>query len=629
MTIQQWPLCIDCVHFVDSVNSEEFSLFLRAMDNACVVAMDAEWKPVRSNSIKTFHRVSIMQIACRLSNHDEATPDNEIAAVMAVVDDNVWTHNPNKNDINEGPLQLDDRVSAEGGIQHIESAILNEDVVSTIELGREGEGSTTSGSYVNRGAVGMSAESPSSGLVSKEGEKCVEVSLSRLREKQEMIFLLDMMSLPVNSFWEAMKRMLVSPSVLKLGFKFKQDLVNLSKSFPGPDAHSCFDKVDPYVDIGKLFLGLYGWQGESVNSLSLATICEQVVGYTLCKDLQCSNWEQRPLTVEQQVYAAADAHCLLVAYDVFQLQALKDQDCTVDYTSNSTLDGIGILLLDSRSPLRYSSCNILHAHHGVATTMIKAAASLGMLVTAGHYTVNASSNRATCKFFVQKFGERLLLSEECVKKSTKKKAKNGSVSGRVKREFQVAAQGCYEPPPWDSSCGGDGTPKFLCDTMIEGLGKQLRNVGFDTIIVGRKKSDPRRMVEVAEMDGRVFLTQDAKLLCRRLFPPNLTYHVKSLGKNQQLAEVVKRFDLKIQEDKLLSRCVKCNGEFFPNPLKAEEALAAKNGSQSFPEYVCKEPHLFWQCSKCNQMYWQGKQFYRALETFQAFARKVQISEDCG
>ena len=39
------------------------------------------------------------------------------------------------------------------------------------------------------------------------------------------------------------------------------------------------------------------------------------------QDLQCSNWEQRPLTVEQQVYAAADAHCLLVAYDILESDA--------------------------------------------------------------------------------------------------------------------------------------------------------------------------------------------------------------------------------------------------------------------------------------------------------------------
>nr|QPF69860.1 hypothetical protein [Gymnosphaera sp. ZYZ-2020b]QPF69862.1 hypothetical protein [Gymnosphaera bonii]QPF69865.1 hypothetical protein [Gymnosphaera ramispina]QPF69866.1 hypothetical protein [Gymnosphaera saxicola]QPF69861.1 hypothetical protein [Gymnosphaera sp. ZYZ-2020b] len=41
------------------------------------------------------------------------------------------------------------------------------------------------------------------------------------------------------------------------------------------------------------------------------------------QDLQCSNWEQRPLTVEQQLYAAADAHCLLVAYDVLETEASK------------------------------------------------------------------------------------------------------------------------------------------------------------------------------------------------------------------------------------------------------------------------------------------------------------------
>jgi hypothetical protein len=79
--------------------------------------------------------------------------------------------------------------------------------------------------------------------ISMKAQAFVERSLRRLKDKKEMIFLLDMMSLPASSFWEGMKKMLVSPTVLKLGFKFKQDLVNLAKTFPGPDAHSCFDKV--------------------------------------------------------------------------------------------------------------------------------------------------------------------------------------------------------------------------------------------------------------------------------------------------------------------------------------------------------------------------------------------------
>lgn len=44
----------------------------------------------------------------------------------------------------------------------------------------------------------------------------------------------------------------------------------------------------------------------------------------LYQELQCSDWSQRPLTEEQQIYAAIDAHCLLEIFDIFQLKVDKE-----------------------------------------------------------------------------------------------------------------------------------------------------------------------------------------------------------------------------------------------------------------------------------------------------------------
>ncbi|KAI5081787.1 hypothetical protein GOP47_0001530 [Adiantum capillus-veneris] len=564
--MEPWPLSSDGVHFVNSVDSSEFSLFLRALDQAYIVAMDAEWKPLRSKNTKTFPRVSIMQLACRL-----ATCSGD-------------------------PLLAHSEDTIVGGSNNVS------------------EDPTVSTSHASRSAVVIHQSAPS---YSEGLQNDLELSLSKLKIQKEVIFLLDMMSLPVNSFWEPMKKMLVSPTVLKLGFKFKQDLVNLSKSFPGPDAHSCFDKVDPYLDIGKLFLEVCGWDRKQSNSMSLAAICEEVVGYTLCKDLQCSNWEQRPLSEEQQVYAAADAHCLLVIYDILESKGLEGHSLSADSVNASTGDGIGGILYESSSPwLANSSGNIVHTRHGVATVMVKSAVAKGMLATVD---TPRDAFSAAHTVLVRKFCERILLSEE-MKKSIKKKPKR--ILGN--RDTRLSEHGFFGPPPWDPSCGGDGTPKFLCDNMVEGLAKQLRNVGFDTVFL--KKSDPRKLVELAEKEGRVLLTQDANLLRRGFIPRSYAYRVKSNGKQEQLAEVVRIFNLEILEDNLLSRCNKCNGEFFPDALTPEEALAALSEGQTFPQYALEERVLFWQCSQCLHMYWQGKQFYRALQNFQAFARKVQTSE---
>lgn len=45
--------------------------------------------------------------------------------------------------------------------------------------------------------------------------------------------------------------------------------------------------------------------------MSLSKACEFVLGKPLAKNQRMSDWNQRPLTQEQVVYAALDAHCML------------------------------------------------------------------------------------------------------------------------------------------------------------------------------------------------------------------------------------------------------------------------------------------------------------------------------
>jgi ribonuclease D len=50
---------------------------------------------------------------------------------------------------------------------------------------------------------------------------------------------------------------------------------------------------------------------------SLATICEELLGVYLSKELQCSDWSYRPLSEGQIQYAASDAYYLLDIFDLF------------------------------------------------------------------------------------------------------------------------------------------------------------------------------------------------------------------------------------------------------------------------------------------------------------------------
>lgn len=58
-----------------------------------------------------------------------------------------------------------------------------------------------------------------------------------------VVFLLDLLALPLSSIWESLREMLVSTDILKLGFRFKQDLVYLSSTFCSQGCNPGFDKV--------------------------------------------------------------------------------------------------------------------------------------------------------------------------------------------------------------------------------------------------------------------------------------------------------------------------------------------------------------------------------------------------
>lgn len=71
---------------------------------------------------------------------------------------------------------------------------------------------------------------------------------------------------------------------------------------------------------------------------------------------------------------------------------------------------------------------------------------------------------------VRKYGERILLkeSDRLPKNSKKKTRKRTSLSTVNTNKQLLCSEDGQGPPPWDSSFGGDGCPKFLLDVMVIG-----------------------------------------------------------------------------------------------------------------------------------------------------------------
>jgi uncharacterized protein with PIN domain len=125
--------------------------------------------------------------------------------------------------------------------------------------------------------------------------------------------------------------------------------------------------------------------------------------------------------------------------------------------------------------------------------------------------------------------------------------------------------------------------------MLGKLAKYLRFMGYDTYYPDGKMSDDE-ILKIARKEGRVIITRD-KELARR----SNGFLVKSINYEEQLREVIKRFNL--NTDNILSRCSVCNEPLIP---VAKEEVRGK-----VPDYVYQNNDEFYICPKCHRIYWYG------------------------
>ncbi|CAH9136935.1 unnamed protein product [Cuscuta epithymum] len=438
------------------------------------------------------------------------------------------------------------------------------------------------------------------------------------------VFLIDLSAIPLPSIYELLRDAFVSSNVLKLGFRFKQDLLFLSSTFCSQGCEPGFDRVEPFIDITSIYGYLQHKQQGRLpkQSKSLAAICQEVLGISLSKELQCSDWSQRPLTEEQKTYAAVDALCLLQVFDVLKARVANVVGSTAcnDEKLRSSSINLGLKeILDMPNV----SDNVLQIKFIKATKMVQTIVTdfpLGITIceeaaSVFQYSENKRMHDAVI-WIISKYGDKILLSDADRKPKMSRRKVRTSPAGLLAKPRQLDSGEEWEgPPPWDMSLGGDGCPKFLCDVMVEGLAKHLRCVGIDAALPPMRKPETRNLIEQASKEKRVLLTRDAKLLRHGYLIKNQIYRVKSLLKNEQLIEVIETFKLDVSEEQLMSRCTKCNGRFIQKALSTEEAVEAGKGFQVIPNCLFNKNLEFWQCIDCKQLYWEGTQYHNAVQKF--------------
>lgn len=152
-------------------------------------------------------------------------------------------------------------------------------------------------------------------------------------------------------------------------------------------------------------------------------------------------------------------------------------------------------------------------------------------------------------------------------------------------------------------------PIFLCDEMLQRLGRWLRAAGYDTAIATAGEDD-RVLVEQAIREGRQLLTRDRHLAmfrnshgCVVLLESNsITDEVAELSARCTINWILNPF----------SRCLECNTPLVP----ANEVQRAQvpEGALRYSNKVCFCPH-------CLKLYWEGSHVRRMRHTLENFSQQ--------
>lgn len=151
--------------------------------------------------------------------------------------------------------------------------------------------------------------------------------------------------------------------------------------------------------------------------------------------------------------------------------------------------------------------------------------------------------------------------------------------------------------------------RFLCDEMLQGVGRWLRAAGYDALIAAPGTPD-RELLQLARATGRCFITRDRRM---RNEHPRLSDGVVVLEQNgivgclRELAEQMPIDWLRAP----FSRCLLCN--------TALQLASARRAAQ-VPESVRLSAATVWLCPVCDKLYWDGSHARRMRAKLEAYAR---------
>jgi uncharacterized protein len=146
--------------------------------------------------------------------------------------------------------------------------------------------------------------------------------------------------------------------------------------------------------------------------------------------------------------------------------------------------------------------------------------------------------------------------------------------------------------------------KFIADAMLGKFTRWLRMLGQD--VTYSTLHGDKELLMFAKAENRVLLTKDFELYKRATVQEVKAFFSEGKSEPERIAEVAKRYDLKLEINMNKANCPICN-----NPLKAapKEQIKEKLENHTYSAY-----NTFWHCSNCGQVYWQGAHWKQISKT---------------
>jgi uncharacterized protein with PIN domain len=151
--------------------------------------------------------------------------------------------------------------------------------------------------------------------------------------------------------------------------------------------------------------------------------------------------------------------------------------------------------------------------------------------------------------------------------------------------------------------------RFLADAHLGALARDLRLLGFDTLLADDEAD--ARLAGRSRDEGRILLTRDRELLNHRSVRSGC--FVLSTDRDQQLAQLGARFDLRGGMQPF-TRCLECNGVLH--------AVARAQVERALPPAVSASQDAFTRCDGCGRVYWRGSHWVKLNARVQALGARL-------